>query len=38
MAVTEDEAKRIFARLNAEGVKIFYSKTPIEFGTTGDES
>jgi PII-like signaling protein len=37
MAVTEDEANRIFARLKAENIKIFYSKTPIEFGTTGDE-
>lgn len=38
MAVTEEEANRIFARLKAEDIKIFYSKTPIEFGTTGGAS
>ena len=37
MAVTEDEAERFFAKLQAEGVKVFYSRTPVEFGTTGAE-
>lgn len=37
MAVTAEEADRLFARLKAENVKIFYSKTPVEFGTTGGD-
>jgi PII-like signaling protein len=37
MAVTEDEADRLFARLKAEKVKLFYTRTPVEFGTTGDD-
>ena len=37
MAVTAEEADRLFARLKAEKVKIFYSKTPVEFGTTGGD-
>ncbi len=37
MAVTADEAERLFARLRAEKVKLFYTKTPIEFGTTYEE-
>ena len=37
MAVTAEEADRLFARLKAEKVRIFYSKTPVEFGTTGEE-
>src|SRR5262245_34842508 len=36
MAVTLEEADRLFARLNAEKVRLFYIKTPVEFGTTGD--
>ena len=38
MAVTGDEADRLFARLKAENVRLFYTKTPVEFGTTGDEA
>jgi PII-like signaling protein len=37
MAVSAEEADRLFARLKAEKIKIFYSKTPIEYGTTGEE-
>jgi uncharacterized protein len=37
MAVTPDEADRLFARLRAENVKIVYVKTPVEFGTIGGE-
>lgn len=37
MAVTAEEADRLFAKLNEEKIKLFYSKTPIEFGTTGEE-
>lgn len=37
MAVTEDEATRLFERVRAEGVELFYVKTPVEFGTLGGE-
>ena len=36
MAVTAEESTRVFDRLRQERIKIFYVKTPIEFGTTGD--
>lgn len=36
MAVTEAEAERFFERLRAEGVHVFYVKTPVEFGTLGE--
>ena len=36
MAVTADEADRLLAKLEAEKVRIFYVKTPVEFGTTGE--
>ena len=32
MAVSEEDTGRLFARLKAEGVHMFYVKTPIEFG------
>lgn len=35
MAVTEEEAARLFERLGTEGVHLFYVKTPVEFGTLG---
>ncbi|MFZ5558412.1 MAG: DUF190 domain-containing protein [Pseudomonadota bacterium] len=38
LAVTEEEAERLFQRLRAEGVHLFYVKTPVEFGVLGDES
>lgn len=34
MAATEEECARLFERLEAEKVKVFYVKTPVEFGTT----
>jgi len=37
MAVTADEAERLFERLKAEGVQLFYVKTPVEFGTLGGD-
>ncbi|ALE58379.1 DUF190 domain-containing protein [Paraburkholderia sp. SIMBA_055] len=37
MAVTSDEAARLFERLRAEDVHLFYVKTPVEFGVTGDD-
>ncbi len=36
MAVTGEEADRLFARLQEEKVNIFYVKAPIEFGMTDD--
>ena len=35
MILTTDECDRLFARLRSEGVHLFYSKTPAEFGTVG---
>jgi PII-like signaling protein len=37
MVVTADESDRLFAKLDEEKISVFYSKTPIEFGTTGEE-
>jgi PII-like signaling protein len=34
--VTADEADRLFARLRAEDLGLFYVKVPVEFGTLGD--
>ena len=36
MAVTADEADRLLAKLKGARVKVFYTKTPVEFGTTGE--
>jgi uncharacterized protein len=36
MAVSSTDAARLFARLQEEGVNVFYVKAPIEFGMTGD--
>lgn len=36
MAVSEADVERLFARLKEEEINIFYVKTPIEFGMTGD--
>ena len=37
MAVTVDESNRLFDRLKAEGVKVFYVKSAVEFGTLGGQ-
>ena len=37
MAVTAEEADRFFAKLKAERIKVFYSRIPVEFGTTGSD-
>jgi PII-like signaling protein len=37
MAVTAEEADRFFAKLKEEKIKLFYSKVPVEFGTTEGE-
>jgi PII-like signaling protein len=36
MAVTEEESSRLFERLRAEGVHLFYVKAPVEFGEIGE--
>jgi len=36
MAVTAEEVDRLFTKLRAEKVKLFYTKSPVEFGTTGE--
>ena len=36
IAATEQEATRLFDRLRAEGVQVFYVKTPVEFGKLGE--
>jgi PII-like signaling protein len=36
MAVTEDEADRLFDFLRQEAVHVFYVKTPVEFGVLGE--
>jgi uncharacterized protein len=36
MAVSGKDAEGLFARLQEEAINIFYVKTPIEFGMTGD--
>ncbi|MDO8786922.1 MAG: DUF190 domain-containing protein [Sulfuritalea sp.] len=38
MAVTAEEAERLFDRLKAEGVHLFYVKTPVEFGVLGEQA
>ncbi|HTH94867.1 MAG TPA: DUF190 domain-containing protein [Rhodocyclaceae bacterium] len=35
MAVTTEESKQLFEVLEIESVRIFYVKTPVEFGVTG---
>jgi len=37
MAMTRAEADRLFDRLRAEELHLFYVKTPVEFGVTGEE-
>jgi len=35
MALTQEEAERLFERLRSEGVEVFYVKTAVEFGMLG---
>lgn len=37
MALTADDLERLFDRLREEQIRVFYVKTPIEFGTTGED-
>jgi PII-like signaling protein len=36
MALSEADVERLFQRLRAEKINVFYVKTPIEFGMTGE--
>jgi PII-like signaling protein len=36
LAISETDAQRLFEKLREEKVDIFYVKTPIEFGMTGE--
>jgi len=38
MAVTAAESEQLFTLLRQEGINVFYVKTPIEFGMSGDTS
>jgi PII-like signaling protein len=38
MAVTAEEAERLFALLRREAVQVFYVKSAVEFGTLGGAS
>jgi uncharacterized protein len=36
MALSEEETGRLFTRLEAERIHVFYVKAPVEFGTLGE--
>jgi PII-like signaling protein len=38
MAVTAQQAEQLFARLDALDTRLFYIKTPVEFGAVGGAS
>lgn len=38
MAVSAADAERLFERLAAEQLNLFYVKTPVEFGMTADRT
>lgn len=38
MVLSQQESDLLFERLRAEGVKVFYVKTPVEFGTLGEDA
>ena len=38
VAVTEEQLTKLFARINAVATKLFFTKTPIEFGSVGGEA
>lgn len=38
LAITEEESVRLFERLEAEDIALFYIKTPIEFGSVGKKA
>jgi PII-like signaling protein len=38
MAVTEEQADRLFERINAMDTRLFYMKAPVEFGQLGKQA
>ncbi|MNF70401.1 hypothetical protein D3C85_654110 [compost metagenome] len=38
LAITEEECVRLFERLEAEDISLFYIKAPIELGTIGKKA
>jgi PII-like signaling protein len=36
VAVTEEEGERLFGLLQKEGLRLFYIRTPVEFGVVGE--
>ena len=37
MALSAEDSDRLFAKITAEKVNVFYTKIPAEFGVTGEE-
>lgn len=37
LALSEAESEQLFTHLNQEDVRIFYVKTPVQFGTVGTQ-
>lgn len=38
LAITEEEFIRLFERLEAEDISLFYIKAPVEFGAVGKQA
>jgi hypothetical protein len=38
MAVTEEQADRLFERINATDTRLFYIKAPVEYGQLGKQA
>ncbi|MGE7957914.1 DUF190 domain-containing protein [Pseudomonas sp. NPDC089530] len=38
LALTPEECTKLFERLDAENIELFYTKAPIEFGLLGKKS
>jgi PII-like signaling protein len=36
LVASVDETERLFAHLREHGVRVFYARTPVEFGTIGE--
>lgn len=37
MVASGEETERLFAHLRRHGVRVFYARTPVEFGTIGGD-
>lgn len=37
-AVSEEEAQKLLDAVRAEGLKLFYTRSPVEFGITGEDT